>query len=118
MPVDEVNSVAGFIRPGNHIDVFVNIAYKLSGFDASFATSIEDLPSEIRDKIPPSLVDAARSFDADEEGGNSIADLFSSVAPADVIIPVLQDVRVLATGPRSVRGASRQAASTAAASRS
>jgi len=52
--VDEVNSVAGFIRPGNHIDLFVNIPTSASG--------------------APDL------------------------GASDVILPVLQDVRVLATG--------------------
>ncbi|MGR8946942.1 MAG: Flp pilus assembly protein CpaB, partial [Gammaproteobacteria bacterium] len=30
--VDEVNSIAGFLRPGNHVDVFVNIPFKTTGF--------------------------------------------------------------------------------------
>ena len=96
--VDEINSIAGFIRPGNHIDLFVNIPFKTAGFNPLFITEgvIDSLPSDIRALLPSTLVEslAVDSPVADE----TISELMSSSAPKDVIIPVLQNVRVLATG--------------------
>ena len=95
--VDEVNAVAGFIRPGNRVDLFVNIAYNLSGFSSGFITAdlIGSLPSDLRDSIPPALLDAVLSAPPDDTSAQTLT---GSAIPKDVILPVLQNVRVLATG--------------------
>ncbi len=95
--VDEVNSVAGFIRPGNHIDLFVNIPSGFSGFSSGFITAnlVDEIPGELRDAIPESLLDAARGASTDD---TDIQQLVANALPKDVILPVLQNVRVLATG--------------------
>jgi len=98
LQVDEVNSVAGFIRPGNRIDLFVNIPFKTAGFDPTIITSgvTDELPATVKGILPPVLTDALESAGAlDQE---TIDQLMSSAAPSDVIMPVLQNVKVLATG--------------------
>lgn len=89
--VDEVNSVAGFIRPGNHIDLFVNIPFNVSGFKAELVAQGYDdlLPSGVEDLIPKQILDAVANIDPE---------VLSQSAPTDVIMPVLQNVRVLAAG--------------------
>ena len=96
--VDEVNSIAGFLRPGNHVDIFVNIPFKATGFDPTVVTAglIDQLPSSISSILPPVLVDALESGGGVDQG--TIDQLMSSSAPTDIIMPVLQNVRVLATG--------------------
>ena len=96
--VDEVNSIAGFLRPGNHVDIFVNIPFKATGFDTSVITAglIDQLPSSVSSILPPLLVDALESGGAVDE--ETLDQLMSSAAPTDIIMPVLQNVRVLATG--------------------
>ena len=95
--VDEVNSVAGFIRPGNRIDIYVNVTLSTSGFSASFITpeSIGALPKGLLDSIPPALLDAALNASPDDP---NIDALVTNALPKDVIVPVLQNVSVLATG--------------------
>jgi pilus assembly protein CpaB len=95
--VDDVNSVAGFIRPGNRIDLFVNIPSGFSGFSAGFITAdlVDAIPAELRNSIPPALLDAARGANT---GDTEIQQLVAGALPKDVILPVLQNVRVLATG--------------------
>ncbi|MBK8960448.1 MAG: Flp pilus assembly protein CpaB [Proteobacteria bacterium] len=95
--VDDLNSIAGFLRPGNHIDLFVNIPSALSGFSAGFisANMIDSIPSELRNAIPPALLDAARGADTSD---STVKDLLANALPKELILPVLQDVRVLATG--------------------
>ena len=95
--VDDLNSVAGFIRPGNHIDLFVNIPSALSGFSAGFinANMIDAIPTELRNAIPPSLLAAARGAGTSDA---TVKDLLANAIPKDLILPVLQNVRVLATG--------------------
>ncbi len=95
--VDDVNSVAGFIRPGNHIDLFVNIPSGFSGFSAGFITAdlVDQIPAELRNAIPPALLDAAGAASTDD---SDIQQLVANALPKDVILPVLQNVRVLATG--------------------
>ncbi|MCG8324773.1 MAG: Flp pilus assembly protein CpaB [Thiotrichales bacterium] len=96
--VDEVNSFAGFLRPGNHIDLFVNIEIKEVGFqteeEAAAAQNIAGVLQQVAAQsttggdIDPALVnDLANTFAG---GGQSQAN--------DVVLPVLQDIRVLATG--------------------
>lgn len=96
VPVDEVNSVAGFIRPGNHIDLFVNIPYTESGFNPQFYTVglFRELPPEL--EMPGEI---QGGFNALLNQSPDLAnELLSYMSPGDVILPVLQDVRVLATG--------------------
>lgn len=94
--VDEVNSVAGMIRPGNHIDVLVNIPYQTSGFDPKLYTVglFKELPGNIR---LPDIVGGFGNL-ASQFSGEELSAVLSGLAPGDVILPVLQDVRVLATG--------------------
>ncbi len=95
--VDDLNSIAGFVRPGNHIDLFVNIPSALSGFSAGFisANMIDSIPTELRNAIPPALLDAARGANTSDA---TVKDLLANAIPKELILPVLQDVRVLATG--------------------
>ena len=95
--VDDLNSIAGFVRPGNHIDLFVNIPSALSGFSAGFiaANMIDSIPTELRNAIPPALLDAARGASTSDA---TVKDLLANAIPKELILPVLQDVRVLATG--------------------
>ena len=70
--VDEINSQANLTRPGNHIDLFINIPADVTGF-----------------KVPGS------------EGGSLQQQALARLTGpqvSDVVMPVLQDVRVLATG--------------------
>ncbi len=94
--VDEINSVAGFMRPGNFIDIFVNIAYSNSGFDANLykVGLYSELPEAIKSNAFSGDISAVLSDLSDDEA----SELLSSLSPGDVIIPVLQGVKVLATG--------------------
>ena len=89
--VDEVNSVAGFIRPGNRIDIYVNIPFGASGFDATILT--EDLPglipAALADMVPQELLEQAKDLPPE---------VLARATPTDVIMPVLQNVSVLAAG--------------------
>ncbi len=89
--VDEVNSVAGFIRPGNHIDVFVNIPFNASGFDANLLSQGLPglIPDALADMVPQELLDQAAELPPE---------ILNRATPSDVIMPVLQNVRVLAAG--------------------
>ncbi len=95
--VDDVNSIGGFLRPGNRIDLYVNIPFSESGFNSGLVAAakeaglIELLPAEIQQQIPPELLAAADSVEDPTA-------LFGMMAPTDVIIPVVQNVTVLATG--------------------
>ncbi|MGE3775006.1 MAG: Flp pilus assembly protein CpaB, partial [Gammaproteobacteria bacterium] len=95
--VDDLNSIAGFIRPGNRIDLFVTIPSALSGFSAGFITAnmIDAIPPDLRNAIPASLLEAARGADTSD---GTIRDLLANAMPKDLILPVLQNVHVLATG--------------------
>ncbi len=95
--VDDINSIGGFLRPGNRIDIYVNIPFAESGFDPSVIKAAQDaglielLPQQIKDQIPSGLLEAAGSLQ-DPSG------LFNMFTPTDVILPVVQNVTVLATG--------------------
>ncbi|MFQ5658866.1 MAG: Flp pilus assembly protein CpaB [Gammaproteobacteria bacterium] len=93
--VDEVNSVAGFIRPGNRIDILVNIPYSQSGFDPKFYSVglFKALPAGFDRPAIKSQFNKILNQPPEQ-----IAELLKSLAPGDVILPVLQGVRVLATG--------------------
>ncbi len=89
--VDEVNSVAGHIRPGNLIDIYVNIPFRASGFSPKAVTAglSQTLPAGLADSLPPELLNQASGI-AEE--------VLALAAPSDVILPVVQSVRVLAAG--------------------
>ncbi len=95
--VDDINSIGGFLRPGNRIDIFVNIPFNASGFSPALFAAAKDagilsiLPAEVLDSIPGELLEAADSLENPTE-------LLGMVAPDDVIIPVLQNITVLAAG--------------------
>ena len=95
--VDDLNSIGGFLRPGNRVDIFVNIPFGASGFSPQLFAAAKEagllamLPTEILTTIPGELLSAADSVDDPTE-------LLGMLAPDDVIIPVLQNVTVLAAG--------------------
>ncbi len=95
--VDDINSIGGFLRPGNRIDIYVNIPFSVSGFQpalfsaAKEAGLLELLPKSILAEIPPELIQVASSIEDPTA-------LLGALTPSDVIIPVLQNVTVLATG--------------------
>ncbi len=89
--VDEINSIAGQIRPGNRIDLLVNIPFSASGFNpAAIAAGYGGaLPAGLEDIIPANLLNLAPDL---------IATALAAAVPPEVIIPVVQNLRVLATG--------------------
>ena len=95
--VDDINSIGGFLRPGNRIDIFVNIPFSASGFSEELFAAAKEagllslLPQEILTSIPGELLEAA-------EGVENPTELLGLLAPDDVIIPVLQNITVLAAG--------------------
>ena len=95
--VDDINSIGGFLRPGNRVDIFVNIPFSASGFSvevfeaARQAGLLALLPTEILTSIPGELLAAA-------DGAENPTELLGMLAPDDVIIPVTQNVTVLASG--------------------
>ncbi len=78
--ISEQGSQAAMMRPGNKVDLFVNIPTRESGL----ATLPID-ESSLQDLI------AAPSW-------LKVAEKVREIAPTDIIIPVLQDITVLATG--------------------
>jgi Flp pilus assembly protein CpaB len=92
--VDEVQSISGLIRPGNKIDIYVNIPATVAGYDAG---------GKRTDTADPALQEAALQV-ASETGVSVPEDLKQAARealtekPGDVILPVLQEIRVLATG--------------------
>tara|TARA_R110002096_G_scaffold261292_1_gene454591 strand:+ start:108930 stop:110783 length:1854 start_codon:yes stop_codon:yes gene_type:complete len=95
--VDDINSIGGYLRPGNRVDIYVNIPFSTSGFQPALFTAakeaglLELLPESILAEIPPELIQVASSIEDPTE-------LLGALTPSDVIIPVLQNVKVLATG--------------------
>jgi pilus assembly protein CpaB len=92
--VDEVQSIAGMTRPGNKIDIYVNIPVKVAGYEE------EPAPGEQPESgMQQAALQAAASFGVEvpPEALDAIAANVEN-KPADVILPVLQNVRVLATG--------------------
>ncbi len=95
--VDDINSIGGYLRPGNRIDIYVNIPFSISGFQPALFSAAKDagllelLPESILSEIPPELIQVASSIDDPTA-------LLGALTPSDVIIPVLQNVKVLATG--------------------
>ncbi len=96
--VDEVNSFAGFLRPGNHIDLFVNIEINEVGFQTEEeAAAAQDIAGTLQQV-------ALQSGEGGEISPEAISQLATTFAGGgqsranDVVLPVLQDIRVLATG--------------------
>ncbi|HTT07935.1 MAG TPA: Flp pilus assembly protein CpaB [Gammaproteobacteria bacterium] len=79
--VDEVNSIGGLMRPGNHVDIFAKLPMRYAGFETEAA---------VVQTTALSAVDAA--------GKLQQAAQKSASGPTDVIVPILQDALVLATG--------------------
>jgi len=95
--VDDINSIGGFLRPGNRVDLFVNIPFSTSGFapqlivEAQEAGLLELLPDEVLDQIPEKLLAASGALE-------DPTSLLGSLSPSDVVIPVVQNITVLAAG--------------------
>ncbi|MEX0951968.1 MAG: Flp pilus assembly protein CpaB [Gammaproteobacteria bacterium] len=70
--VDEINSQANMTRPGNHIDLYVNIPINVTGYP---------VPGQ-----------------ADGNLAQQAVQQLTGPQVRDVVMPILQDVRVLATG--------------------
>ncbi|MBL1141272.1 MAG: Flp pilus assembly protein CpaB [Proteobacteria bacterium] len=86
--IDEPQSIAGMLRPGNRVDLFVNIGTRVIGYSAT-------------SDLPPGLEEAALQAANSAGVGELPPELLQTVAGKkanDVILPVLQDVLVLATG--------------------
>ncbi|MCG8378213.1 MAG: Flp pilus assembly protein CpaB, partial [Proteobacteria bacterium] len=95
--VDDVNSISGMLRAGNRVDIYVIIQSKITGYQPQ-ETSADELPSSIID----TAMAAAQSAGL-PEGINIPTDQLKGLVkvkekPKDVIMPVAQDIRVLATG--------------------
>lgn len=82
--IDEPQSIAGMLRPGNHIDLYVNIATRVVGYNTATAalTGLQNA----------SLQEAAAT------AGNALLQTAAGARATEVIIPVMEDVLVLATG--------------------
>ena len=95
--VDEVNSISGMLRPGNKVDIYVIIQAKITGFKPT-TTTANALSSPLID----TAIQAAQAAGL-PEGFELPAGLLDNLGavqekPKDVIMPVVQDVRVLAAG--------------------
>ncbi|MFT5131652.1 MAG: Flp pilus assembly protein CpaB, partial [Gammaproteobacteria bacterium] len=92
--VDDINSIGGHLRPGNRVDLFVNIPFKLDTKQvaAALASGFSlELPPQITDMIPPELI-------AQIDNAEALETILAGASPSDLILPVIQNVRVLATG--------------------
>jgi len=78
--ISDQGSQAAMMRPGNKVDLFVNIPTRESGVS----------PLPIDEEAVSDLI-AAPSWMA-------VAEKVREIPPSDIIIPVIQDVTVLATG--------------------
>lgn len=78
--ISEQGSQAAMMRPGNRIDLFINVPTRESGL-----VSLPIDEGSIQDLV------AAPSW-------LKVADRVREIGPTDIIIPVIQDVTVLATG--------------------
>ncbi len=101
--VDELNSIAGFIRPGNRVDLFVNVPLKNSAFDAKLVSSglLDNIPAEYQAMLPKAVADVLKAGSGVPP--DQVEELLDGAAPKDVILPVLQNVKVLATGRDAYR---------------
>lgn len=94
--VDDINSIGGFLRPGNRIDIFVNIPFAASGFSEEIFNKAQELgfspelPTDILSTMPDELMGLTEGIES--------SDVFGMLIPDDVVIPVLQNITVLAAG--------------------
>lgn len=93
--VDEVTTFSGLMRPGNRIDLYVNIGTGVTGFapQAQAGGGTEGLQEVAA--TAGGLGPAAAALLGSGLGAAAI--------PKDVVLPVLQDVKVLATGRETYR---------------
>jgi len=80
LTIDDQGSQAAMMRPGNHIDLFVNVPTRESGL-ASLPIDEGDIQSLVSAPSWLKVVQKVRE-----------------IPPTDIMIPVVQDVTVLATG--------------------
>ena len=80
LTIDDQGSQAAMMRPGNHIDLFVNVPTREAG-----VASLPIDEGDIQDLV------AAPSW-------LKVAQKVREIPPTDIMIPVVQDVTVLATG--------------------
>ena len=96
--VDELSSISGLIRPGNHVDLFVLIETSVAGYQAPLTAA-----SELQSDAASAAVEAATTGQVPEGLGDLDADDLQELVsvqeqPKEIIMPVAQDIRVLATG--------------------
>ncbi len=98
--VDEVNSISGMLRPGNKVDIYVIITAKTTGYKPT--TTADASPTTARaDSAIKTAAQAAglpEGFDLPIDFGQLTNMGAVQEKPKDVIMPVVQDVRVLAAG--------------------
>lgn len=85
--IDEPQAIAGMLRPGNHIDLYVNIGTSTVGYNPIDISGLQDVALQGEDL--QAIADAV---------GGDLLERVSSGQASDVVIPVLQDLLVLATG--------------------
>jgi len=101
--VDEVNSISGMLRPGNKVDIYVIIQAKITGYKPATTTAAALQTTALAD----SAIKAAQAVGL-PEGSDLPAGLLNNLGgvqekPKDVIMPVVQDVRVLAAGKEAYK---------------
>ena len=101
--VDEVNSISGMLRPGNKVDIYVIIQAKITGYKPTITAAA--LPTTA---LADSAIKAAAQTVGLPEGFDLPAGLLGNLGgaqekPKDVIMPVVQDVRVLAAGKEAYK---------------
>ena len=92
--VDDIKSISGMIRPGNHVDIYTLIQAKVAGFKPAAALA-SDLPGGLAATVLAAAGGLPEGIDIPDQL-KGLVDV--QEIPKDVILPVLQDVRVLATG--------------------
>ena len=102
--VDEVNSISGMLRPGNKVDIYVIIQAKITGYKPATTTAAALQTTALAD----SAIKAATQAVGLAEGLELPAGLLDNLGgaqekPKDVIMPVVQDVRVLAAGKEAYK---------------
>ncbi|MEE8321125.1 MAG: Flp pilus assembly protein CpaB [Gammaproteobacteria bacterium] len=80
--VDTDASTAGMMRPGNRIDIYVNVGTRVVGYEKESAADADPLAGGDLQKVAMQLA----------------GKLTGPSGPSDVILPVLQNALVLATG--------------------
>jgi pilus assembly protein CpaB len=80
--VDTDASTAGMMRPGNRIDIYVNVGTRVVGYEKESAADADPLAGGDLQKVAMQLA----------------GKLTGPSGPSDVVLPVLQNALVLATG--------------------